>query len=252
MLPRLIRAEASKLRGTPTSWWVFGAAFAVVAVSTGLSLVLGPVRTAEDQRSLVGFASVGGLVLLLLGVVAAAGEYRHRTIVPAILITPRRTTLVAAQAIVYAAAGAAVGLTSAALCMLITVVGVTLRGAHFVVPVEHIALVALGAVIYTALSAALGVGLGAVARNQVAAVAGVLVFLSLIDPAISALAPALGRFGPSALGIAFSDTGATNNGPFSQILPLWAAAVVYLAYTALFMVAGTSTSVRREIPTNTN
>jgi hypothetical protein len=244
---RLVRAEFSKLWDTPTTWLLFGAALALVAASTILSLALGPVRSVENQRVLVGFASTAGLVALVAGVVSAAGEYRHHTIIPAVLLTPGRAPLVAAQAVTYAAGGAAAGLAAAALNTLIVIVGVPIRGAHVGVPVGQIAVVTIGAVIYTALSAASGVGLGALARNQVAAVAGVLVFVSLLDPAISALAPALGKFGPSALGIAFSDSGAASNGPFSQILPLWAATVAYQSYVAFFLIVGTIASLRREI-----
>jgi ABC-2 type transport system permease protein len=43
---------------------------------------------------------------------------------------------------------------------------------------------------------ALGVGLGALVRNQVVAVVGVLVLGFVVEPTVVALAPEVGRFGP--------------------------------------------------------
>ena len=47
-----------------------------------------------------------------------------------------------------------------------------------------------------ALLAAFGVGLGALVRNQVVAVVGLLVLLLAIEPTLQALAPSVGRYGP--------------------------------------------------------
>lgn len=66
------------------------------AVGTVATLAATTVSTAAETRSLFSFAGAGGLVVLVAGVVGAGGEYRHRTIVPAALITPRRGHILAA------------------------------------------------------------------------------------------------------------------------------------------------------------
>jgi ABC-2 type transport system permease protein len=47
-----------------------------------------------------------------------------------------------------------------------------------------------------ALGGAFGVGIGAILRNQVVAIVGVLVIAFAVEPALVALAPEVGRFGP--------------------------------------------------------
>src|SRR5690349_9443020 len=49
--------------------------------------------------------------VLILGVLGVTGEYRHGTVVPAFLVTPRRSRVVAAKLIAQAIVGAALSLT---------------------------------------------------------------------------------------------------------------------------------------------
>ena len=57
-----------------------------------------------------------------------------------------------------------------------------------------------------ALLGAFGVGIGALVRNQVVAVVGLLVLGFAVDPAVAALVPEVGRFSPfSALPIGITD-----------------------------------------------
>src|SRR5207248_6777909 len=48
--------------------------------------------------------------VLLLGVLGITGEYRHGTVVPSFLITPRRSPVLAAKLIAHAIVGAALSL----------------------------------------------------------------------------------------------------------------------------------------------
>ena len=52
----------------------------------------------NDVRSLLSSASIAGLLTLVLGVVAGAGEYRHGTIASTLLVTPQRLRAVSASA----------------------------------------------------------------------------------------------------------------------------------------------------------
>lgn len=81
-LTRRVHAELFKLRATPSMWLL--AALAATAALAALvpTLLLQPTRTAEDVRSLLSFSGAGGLMVILLGLVVTAGEYRHGTITP--------------------------------------------------------------------------------------------------------------------------------------------------------------------------
>jgi ABC-2 type transport system permease protein len=80
----------------------------------------------------------------------------------------------------------------------VTVVGtvvVSARGLPLPEAGELAELLARNALVAT-LVGALGVGLGALVRNQVAAVVGVLVLGFVVEPTVIALVPEVGRFGP--------------------------------------------------------
>lgn len=91
------RAEIIKLWGTPTSWWLAALAVMIVVVPMVLTLIFTNVRSSSDARSLLSFAGTAGLAMLVLGIVAAAGEYRHHTIVTTALVSPRRVNALIAQ-----------------------------------------------------------------------------------------------------------------------------------------------------------
>ena len=53
------------------------------------------------------FGAIPCVVMLILGILAAGSEFRHRTIVPVLLATPHRARVFAVKVIVIAALGAA-------------------------------------------------------------------------------------------------------------------------------------------------
>ena len=102
-----------------------------------------------------------------------------------------------------------------------------------------------GAIAYIAISAMLGVGIGALFTNQVAAVVVVLLFPLLVDPALSALIDGYGRFGLSGLGLALSGSTGENGGV--ELFSPFAAAAIYLGYAAVILAAAAEVSTRRDV-----
>lgn len=186
---------------------------------------------------------------MILGVAGSAGEWRHRTIVPTALVTPQRRAPILAKALAHAAVGAILGAIAALLTGVIAVIWLGLRGGAPPVGAGELAQIDLGVILYTALSATLGVGIGSLARNQLAAVGALSVLLVVVEPALSALVPHLGAFTISGLGIALS--GATSasiqGGPFGDILPAAIATLVYCGYAGAFLAAGIVAAQRSEI-----
>lgn len=243
----LVGSELLKLRRTPSTWWLAGAALAVVGFGVILTLSLADVTSPADVRSLLSFSGTGGLVLLLLGVVVAAGEYRHRTIVPTTLVTPSRSPAFVAQATALALFGAATGLVAAALTTATTLGWLGVRGVPVHLTVADLGMASLGGVAYTALSAVIGTALGALARNQVAATATVFVYLSMVDPLVSMAWSSYGQFGPTAIGIALAGGVEGAGGPGGQLLSTPAAALVYSGYAAVLAVLAIVTMKRRDL-----
>lgn len=244
---RLVRAELLKLRGTPSSWWLVGMALVAVSFGVVLTLALATVRPGDDVRSLLSFAGTGGLVAILAGVVSTAGEHRHRTIVATTLATPRRSRAYLAQVGSLAVWGLLLGATAAALTTAIALPWLAAKGVALNVSAPQLMAIYLGATAYTAASAALGAGVGALARNQVAAATAVFGYLAIVDPTLAALVPAYGRFSLTALGIALSGGVSGGGGPTAQLLPLWAAAAVYAVCTGVLVAGGLASTLRRDV-----
>jgi len=243
----LLHAELIKLRTTRTFL-----ALAGVAVGTSLLLaVLVSLLTEPTEESVLGdvFTSdTTGLFILILAVVGISGEWRHRTITSSLLAAPDRLRFLAAKTVAFAVAGLALSL---AISIAVAIAGFAILTAR------DLPTPALGELaaqigrngIVAMLLGALGVGLGALVRNQVVAIVGVLVIGLVIEPTLLALEPEVGRFGPFTLpnavaGIPEEDGGL---GDGVEMLSPGLAAVAMLAWIGGFYAAGATLLRRRDL-----
>jgi hypothetical protein len=184
-MTRLLAGELLKVRTTRTAFG-FAIAALLLALATVLivSLAGGGPETIRDKRSAIAFGSVISAVLLIYGVVGATGEFRHRTLAPAVLIAPDRYRLVVARMLAY---GFTAGLAAAAIGAIVYLIGIPLlnnthgpdlEGADYLG-------VAVGGILASILCAVLGVAIGTLVRNQVGAVVGLLVWIFVMEPLLS-------------------------------------------------------------------
>jgi ABC-2 type transport system permease protein len=103
-----------------------------------------------------------------------------------------------------------------------------------------VALVAGGTLVAAALSAALGVALGALVRNQVVAVTGTLIVIFVVLPLVQVINPTVLDVTPfgAAQGVA---------GAGLETLSRGAAGVVLVGWTAVALIAAIVTERRRDI-----
>jgi ABC-2 type transport system permease protein len=239
---RLVVAELLKLRTTRTFWGIAAAALALVLLIVLLTVGIEDSFGAEhDVKSLLATAGLSGLLMLVLGVVVGAGEYRHGTIAWTLLVTPSRLRAVAAQVLACALAGFAVALVIAAITAAIAIPWLSLKDAAMP-SVGELVRVFLGGALYAGLAAALGAGLGALLRNQVAGVVIVLVQLFVVDPALAALIDGFDQFTLTGLGVALS--GADDGG---DTLAPGVAALVFALYGTLFATLAALRTAHRDI-----
>src|ERR1700685_4036179 len=101
---RLIRAEARKLHTTRTFWAITLGTLALIAVAATATSAASRF-TPGDHPALQVFtlAGLAQTFALILGVLAVTSEFRHGTITTTLLITPRRTPLLAAKLITLTA-----------------------------------------------------------------------------------------------------------------------------------------------------
>ena len=246
MILRQLRSELLKLRTTRTFWALVGTAVGLVVLITVLTLALDTkLNTEGDVRGVLSTAGASGLLLLVLGAVFSAGEYRHGTIAWTLLVTPNRLRVMAAQALACAVAGAVVGVAIAALTAAIALPWLAAKDAASLSTGQLVGLFG-GGVLYTALAAALGAGMGAVLRNQVVAIVLVLVILFVVDPAIAALVEGYDRYSLSGLEAALIG-GTAEESRVDELPPFWLAGLLWAAYTAVLVGAATVLTSRRDI-----
>ena len=179
---------------------------------------------------------------------SVTSEFRHKTITPAVLITPRRTPLLAAKLITMAAAGLAFGLATTELATAITLPLLAARHIPAGISGTQAAAIIAGGGAATALGAALGIGIGAIIRNQVGAIVTVLALLYVAEPLLGFLphaGTAAEKYGLG--GLAAAATHTIGFPATAQLLGQRAAILILAAYTAAVLSAGAALLRHRDI-----
>jgi len=247
----LVRAEWTKLFTTRV--WI-GLALGACVMVAGFTVLLtafagdpesGLPPVGTDLYEQLAFATAANVVVLfiILGIIGMTQEYRHRTATPTFLTTPKRGRVVVAKLLAYALAAVPLALLVLAVNVLVVYVHAGARGAAPELSGDNLRVLAssgLALVIY----AVIGVGIGALLRNQVGAIVGALVYLFVIEPIIRqipATAPAY-KWMP---GGALEALTATFQGP--DLLEPWQGGVLLLAYGLVAALLGTLLAVRRDV-----
>jgi ABC-2 type transport system permease protein len=173
----LLQGELLKLRTTRT----FTALTAVAAGTSLLLIVLDTTLFRENfdettVRQLL-TSEITGLFILVLGVMGMTGEWRHRTITSSVLAAPNRLRLLGAKLTSYAIAGALLSLIVTVMIMLVGTIILSLRN-KTTLDIAALLDVLWRNLTVAAYYGAIGVCLGALLRNQAAALVGVLMSAS--------------------------------------------------------------------------
>jgi ABC-2 type transport system permease protein len=238
----LIRSEFRKL-ATIRGPWLLLACGPVIVIGgvTGLVVSGGNVHDQSVQNAALAHVTLAGLLTLIFGILAVAGEYRHRTITDTYLSDPARGRVLAAKLVVHAAVGAVAGLVSAGAAVATTAIWWSAEGGTLHLGDAWRTIVG-GAAVNLAF-AVIGVGVGALVRNLVAAVAAALAWIAVIEGIAGQLVGSgLARWLPFAAGAALGRTSTS-----TSALPQWAGGLVLLGYTAAFAVAALLTTLERDV-----
>jgi ABC-2 type transport system permease protein len=238
------KAELLKIRTTRTTLGIVLGMVALVILFSLLSglLTKAPSLTStEDQRGLLSVGSLAGVFSALAGVMLVTSEYRHGTIRPTFLFTPRRSRVVDAKLAAGLLAGIVFGIVGEGLGFAIGYACLAGRGIDYALNADQTTLLVLGTLAGIALWGALGVGIGAIARNQVGAIIGLLAWGFVAENLLFAFVPSVGRFMPAHAGDAF--IGLTTK----HLLPAAAGGAVLLAWTIAFALAATALAARRDV-----
>ena len=246
-MTRLVGAEIFKLRTTRTFYGLVSAALGLV-----LLIVVVASATAHETditlRDVIGISGFAQVFALVLGILAVTSEFRHGTITPTLLVVPDRARLTLAKLVAALATGLALGLAATGLA---AVIGDLILGARNIdtgVSGSQVVKMVIGSVVAAGLYAALGVGVGALVRNQVGAIVGTLVYLFVLENLLNIVRPArdaVAKFGFGGLGNGLTGSADPNasHPPLHQV----PAGLVLAGYCAVFLVAGILLMRRRDV-----
>ena len=242
----MIRGEFRKLGSVRSPWLLLAAGpLIVVAGITGLVQSGGNTRDPATASQALAHVSLAALVTLLFGIMAVAGEYRHGTITDTFLSFPARGRVIAAKLASYGLVGAAAGLVSSVVAIGVTAAWWAAEGGSFPLGAGGTWLTLGGGLAANVAFAVIGVGVGALIRNLVAAVAAALAWIALVEGIAGQIAgPALARWLPF---YASEALGRTNLSAVGHLLPQWAGALVLAGYAVAFAAAAVVTTLRRDV-----
>ncbi|MFB4315967.1 ABC transporter permease [Actinomadura sp. 21ATH] len=256
---RLIRAELLKIRST--RMWL-----GMLALSLGFSLLglavyvalagvemngqpgIPPVTDPATVRAFYASAGGGVLFMMILGIMGITGEYRHQTISGTFLVTPRRGRVLAAKLISYFLFGAAFGLATVLVTVAVALPALAIKGGSTSLLDDDVPLILGGTVLAMALYALVGLGLGALIRNQIAAIIVAVGWVQLVEGIITVALPEVGQWLPAGAVRAITLSTSAFGGPGElATLPPWGGVLLLLAYGTAFAAIATVTTVRRDI-----
>jgi ABC-type transport system involved in multi-copper enzyme maturation permease subunit len=252
----LVKSEFRKAFSTKLLWILTLSAlgFVLLSVVLGVYLTPGP-QGSEDVNVLLVpaavtniFSSAGSasIFVIILGIIAMSGEYRNQTITSTFLATPRRQSVIFAKVITYSIIAFVI-----AIIMWVAVVAVAsiLLATVEHAPVEWNAVFEIlgGTILGLVLYAILGVAIGALITNQVAAVVITLVWIFVVEALLTVFVDWLGKWLPG--GALNSILQSTNTSGFggTEALSVPAAALLLVAYTVVLAAAAVFTTNRKDI-----
>ncbi len=270
---RAVAAETAKLV-TTRMWWVLALVlFGYIALlAGGLSALFGAIESGAISPDAAGaggappsfgelapliysFASSVGYVFpVLLGALATTGEFRHQTLTPTFLATPKRGRVLGAKVGTLFAAGAGYGVVALLASVGVGALVMSAFGVDTLLGDSDTWALIGRAILGMALWATIGVGLGVLVPSQVAAVVIVLAFTQFVEPLLrfasmfTELTAGIGRFLPGAASDALVGASFfTISAPQSTMLEWWQGGVVLLAYALAATIGGYFVSWKRDV-----
>jgi ABC-2 type transport system permease protein len=237
-------SELRKMRSTRTNLGLLAGMIGLILLTVLLNgFITKKPELAEMkyQYAVLSAGTAAALFAALIGVMAITSEMRHGTIRPTFVVTPRRGRVVSAKVLASLLMGVLFGLAAIGLSFGIGYAILAVRDIPLALSTGEILWLVLGTPVLTAAWAALGVGFGALARNQVFAVIGLIVWSMVVDNLLRGLVPSIGGYTP------VGASAAVVADPTDYVLSAAAGGLLLLGYVAAFVAAGAVLVMRRDV-----
>lgn len=260
---RLVRIEWLKLRTMRVGFGLLATSAALTALFASLEASragsakssVAPLFTASGLATVTTVTSWSMIFASVLGVIIIiSGEHRHYTATLTYLATPKRQRVLVAKTLTAACAGATFGLVSGLIATGVGLSFVAGHGYHVTLGTGTLVAHILGAAVGAALFGAIGAGVGALLRSQLAGVITMFVWALVIESIIGGLFTSIRPYLPytAATTLAGIKLGGAAFGPAHGVagggpLPFVAAAALVLGVAALLDTIADRTTVLHDV-----
>jgi ABC-2 type transport system permease protein len=245
-----LRSEFTKIRSVRSSYWTLlvllvvsigiGAAFSAAAAASWTHMDAVDKATFDPtQASVAGMFYLGQLVIVVIGAMTLTAEYSTGMIRTSLTAMPRRLTVYAAKAAVFACIALAVTFAAAFIAFFLG--QFLLSSTHHTATLSqpNVLRAVIGSAVYVTTVGLFAYAVGAILRHT-AAVISTVIGLFFVVPILAALLPRtwrddVMRWLPSSAGDALSTTVGQ---PDSHLFAPWGQYAVFAAYTLALLVAG--------------
>jgi ABC-2 type transport system permease protein len=249
-----VRSEFTKIRSTRSTYWTL-LALVVITVGFGALASTGAAHNANQlgpdfdptQRSLFGLY-FGQLVMAVLGALTVTSEYATGMIRTSLTAMPRRGTLFAAKAVVFAAVALVVGLVTSFGAFFLG--QALMSGAHLNATLSqpHVLRAVLGGALFLAAVGMLAYGIGAILRHTAGAITASIVLLFVLSLLINALPQSwqvhVDKWVPAIAGSQIWAVKPSTGSP--PMFAPWTGFAVFCGYAAIALIAGLILFRRRD------
>lgn len=262
----LIRSEVLKLRTTRVMWGLLIGLVPFVALNAFINFATyafvdrsaeattggtPPPELTDPQaiRGVLSGAISAKTLVLVLGILIITSEYRHMTITPTFLAAPRRSQVVAAKLAAAGVVGVLFGVVAVAVAVLIGYISDGFKGETFTLNVDKAPQAILGIILVVTTYTIIGIGIGTLLKNQVAAVLVALGWSLAAEQIVSALltlwehGEKIYRFFPGNAATSITDQFL---GGFTLLKP-WQGALVLILWGLAFAALGSRLTLRRDV-----
>jgi ABC-type transport system involved in multi-copper enzyme maturation permease subunit len=262
MSAALVRSELRKITSTRLWWGLLAGAVIYTVIQAGANAALAGaepgagqpatpgLETAQAIRTVYATSAFTGAYIfaMILGITGMTGEYRYQTITPTFLATPRRARVVLAKLGAHLAVGVGYGLVALLGALVVGGAVILVRSQGLGYGTDRLWSSALLGVLAVGLWTMLGIGIGTLIRNQVAAVLVAVFVTFLVEPLATFILAAndldaVVKWLPTNASTALTSPGTT----LLEYLRWWAGGLVLLGYAALLAGLGLLLSTRRDV-----
>jgi ABC-type transport system involved in multi-copper enzyme maturation permease subunit len=184
-------------------------------------------------------------MMTLLGVLAFTQEFRYGTVTSTYLGEPRRTRVLVAKWLSLALSSVVLTTVTLAVSVTLGIALIRSQDGEVTVAAQFWQTVAAGFVVMTAYGV-IGVAVGALVPNQIAAVVGVLVWMLAVEQIVIPAFPAVGRWMPWGATSSLLQLG-PSYGFDGQLLSAPTGGLVLVGYTAAAVALALLITPRRDV-----